>query len=225
MLHQLRGRYQTARLQLETSVSVFEGLNRPRDQARALNRLAYVARFQRDFEAASKLAEQASQLLDPEDPEQAFSHFVVGLVALDERDWPKAVHFSRQAFDLWAQENNQRMMGRSLMCRGVALEKMKAYPEAMAVCEQAVALFETIQDPVYLAAAQMNLGNVYHALERFNEALECYLPAERVFRQTQDQSHSGDGRSQYRLHLSLLAAMGQSQSGLFVEYRTAKKSG
>lgn len=186
ILYQLRGKYEVAFAQLEASAQGFESLNDIRNQARALNRLAYVARLQRQFEPAIQLAEKAKALLAPEDTECAYSYFVLGLVALDKRDWPNAVHFSKQAFNVWQRKDDQRMMGRSLMCRSVAFEKMKLYEEAAQASEHAIALFEAIQDPFYKAASQMNLGNVYRALDRPLKALELYLPAKQIFQQVQD---------------------------------------
>jgi tetratricopeptide (TPR) repeat protein len=185
-LYQLRSNYEEARHHLEQSIKGFKQLNASYHQARALNQLAYVARLQRQFEQATGLVETAQQLLGEENAEWAFSYYVLGLVALDNRHWQQAIDFSEQAFKLWQQTGQQRLMGRSLLCRGVALEKMGRYPEAMAICQQAVILFEQIEDRFYQAIAQMNLGNVYFAFNQPFNALELYVCAEKNFRQVQD---------------------------------------
>jgi tetratricopeptide (TPR) repeat protein len=187
ILCQLRNKYGEARRQLEASVRQFERLNAPHNRARALNRLAYVARFQRQFEEAAILVETACRLLEKDDPEWAYGYFVLGLIALDRRNWSEAVNFSKRAFDLWEQKNDQRMMGRCLITVGAALPSLKKYQEALTVCQQAIALFEETEDPVYQAIAQMHLGNVHLFLAQPLEALELYLPAERIFRQIQEQ--------------------------------------
>ncbi len=187
ILYQLRSKYDAAREHLEAGVAGFRKINaRRRDQARALNQLAYVARLQRCFEEATGLVETAYQLLDNGDMERAFSNFVLGLVALDQREWPEASRLSQQAFDQWQPADNRRMMGRSLMCRSVALEKMKQYPEAIVVAKQAIALFEAIADPIYLAATRMNLGNVYNLSGQPAQALALFLPAKKTFNDRQD---------------------------------------
>ncbi|MCQ3976645.1 MAG: hypothetical protein DPW09_24700 [Anaerolineae bacterium] len=185
-LYQLRSKYEEARHHLEQSIKEFEQLNAPNHQARALNQLAYIARLQRQFEEATRLIETVQQLLGEENEEWAFSYYVLSLIALDNRDWQKAIDFSEQAFSLWQQSGQQRLMGRSLLCRGVALEKMERYPEAMDICQQAVTLFEQIEDRFYQAIAQMNLGNVYFAFNQPSNALELYLCAEKNFHQVQD---------------------------------------
>ncbi len=187
ILYQLRSKYGAARSHLEASIREFERVKASRSQARALNRLAYVARLQRQFEEVAGLVETARRLLGEKDTELAYSYFVLGLVALDKRNWPEAAGFSKQAFGLWEQENKQRMMGRSLMCLGVALEKMKQYPEAIRASEQAIALFEASQDPIYQAAVRMNLGTVYNALDQPEEALKLFWPAKKLFRRAQDR--------------------------------------
>ncbi len=187
VLYQLRSEYETARTHLEMSSKGFERLNAPRDQARALNRLAYVARFRRQFEEATRLVDTARRLLGEKDVELAYSFFVLGLVALDKRAWQEAVDFSSKALSLWEQTNDQRMMGRSLITLGAALLPLEEYQEAIDVCQKAIAIFEEIQDPVYKAIAQMHLGNVYLSLEQPLKAMELYLPAKRRFRQVQDQ--------------------------------------
>ncbi len=189
ILHQLRGQYEDAQGYLEASVHQFEDLNNLSNRVRALNQLAYLARLQRDFARATALTELTRQLVEPGAAEQAFNYFISGLVSLDERNWSEAINFSSKAFVIWQSHTNQRMMGRSLLCRGTALEKMAHYPAAISVLEQAVALFETVHDPIFLAAAQMNLGNVYLALGTYPQALEFYAPAERIFRQAQDRTH------------------------------------
>jgi len=186
ILYQLRAKYEEARSHLETSAKGFERLKEPHNQARVLNRLAYVARLQRHFEEAISFVETAQRLLDTDDGEFAYSSFVLGLVALDKRNWPEAVRYCQQAFEPWEQADNQRMMGRSLMCLGVALERMKQYPAAIRASEQAIGLFEATQDLVYKAAVQMNLGNVYNALEQPDRALKLFLPAKKLFLRVQD---------------------------------------
>ena len=165
----------------------FQQLGAHRNQARALNQLAYVARLQREFDEATSLAEIAGQLLGEEDAEWAYSCFVLSLIALDKRAWQETIDYSKQAFSLWERENNQRMMGRTLINLGAAMLPMKRFEEAIEVCQKAMTIFEEIHDPIYRAIAQMHLGNVYVSLERSFEALELYRPAEKTFRQVCDR--------------------------------------
>lgn len=188
-LYRLQSKYEQARIQLEASISGFKMLDVLLDQARALNELAHVARLQRQFEETAHLVEAALGLLEDRATERAYSYLVLGLVALDKRAWPEAIDCCKQALSLWEQENNSRMIARTLTILGAAYHRLEKYPEAIAVYEQAIALFAEVQDLIYQAVARMNLGNVYFELEQWPKALVLYRPAERIFHQVQDQHH------------------------------------
>jgi len=189
VLYQLRSNYQAARRHLEASIRHFETLKESLNQARALNRLAYVARMQRRFDEVAALIEAAQCLLKEDEPERAYSFYVLALVALDKRHWPDALNFSQESFRLWERKNDKRMMGRSLISRGFALHRLADYQAAIAIYEQAITLFNAVQDTFYQSIVRMNLGNVYVDLNQPAEALKFYLPAEQVFRQVQDELH------------------------------------
>ena len=185
-VYRLRSKYKEARIEFETSIKGFERLNTPFNQARAMNRLAQVARLERRFAEATRLAEDALSLLGEQEAERGYSYLVLGMVAFDKRKWPEAVELLSLSLSLWARENNQRMMGRCLMSLGAALLPMNRYEEAIDACQKAIILFEEIQDPIHQAITQMNLGNVYHYIDQSDKALELHLQAERIFRQAQD---------------------------------------
>jgi tetratricopeptide (TPR) repeat protein len=69
---------------------------------------------------------------------------------------------------------------------GAALWGAGKHEDAILAYRQAIALFERSEDPLHLAAAQMNLGNVYIALKQFEEALRQYEFALPVFREMSD---------------------------------------
>jgi tetratricopeptide (TPR) repeat protein len=189
ILFQLRGKYEVAWSYLEASVKGFAALNNPYGQARACNQLAFVAQRQRRFEEATDLVEKALQLHSADDSEQAFSYFVLGMVALEKRTWPEAVDFLQQSFALWEHQNDHRMMGRTLTLLGLALDRMEKYTEAIKTYQRAITLLEAVDDPVHKGMAQMNLGSVYNTLSQPQEALKYHLQAKQIFRKVQDQLH------------------------------------
>jgi len=186
-LGRMRGKFEEARTHFEASLSGSERLNAPFSQARAMNRLAQVARLQRQFARATRLAGAALSLLGDQEVERAYSYLVLGTVALDKRDWPEAIELFKQSLILWDQDKNPRMMGRCLISLGAALRPINKYQEAIVAYNKAITLFEEVQDPVYRAVAQMNLGNIYYIIDQPYEAIKLHLQAEHVFRRVQDR--------------------------------------
>ena len=190
-LYRLRGKYREARIQFKASIEGFEHLKSLCRQARAMNRLAQVARLERKFEEAIYLAETALSLLNEADSECGYSYLVLGMTAVDNRAWLEGVNYFNQSLGVWQRENNQRMMGRCLMSLSAALLAMKKYQESLDVCQDAIALFGEIEDPVYQAISQMNLGNAYYWLDQPEEAVNYHLRARRVFRRAHDRFYLG----------------------------------
>ncbi|MBV7326849.1 tetratricopeptide repeat protein [Chloroflexi bacterium TSY] len=187
VLYQLRGRLDDAHHRFILSASGFEALDDSHNQAKALNRLAYIARLQRKPEEATRLVVTALKLLDEEAPERAYSYFVQGTIAYDALSWTEAADLFQRSLTLWQQEGNTRMVAWNLTNLGTTMRPLGRYAEAIRYYELAIALFEEIHDPVHQAVASMNLGNVYLVLEQPADALTFFQPAERVFRQVQDE--------------------------------------
>lgn len=187
ILYESRGEYEQAHSQFEASASYFADLGLSLSQAQALNRLAYVTRRRRHYEKATQIVNRALELLSEEETERAYSYLVLGTIALDEQDWPKAVNFFQQSRDLWEKTNNQRMLAWCLTNLGAAWRRLGKYQEAIQVYERAIKLLGQIQDPINQAVAQMNLGNIHLDLQEPGRALELYASAEKTFRRAQDR--------------------------------------
>lgn len=189
VLHQLRGKFDAARDEFSLSATEYASLGNTVDQAKALNRLAYIARLQRRYDDAKQLVGEALARLTENDPERAYSYFVQGTIAYDQPAWEQAAEFFQKALALWEGENNKRMVGWSLLNLGVAMFTLKRYPEAITYYEKAITLLGEINDPVYQAVTEMNLGNVYLLQRKPQQALDLYTKAESVFRNVMDELH------------------------------------
>lgn len=180
-----RSHYAAARTQFAASAARFAALADPRGQARALNRMAFVACLQRESEEAERLAAITAGLLSEDDSERGYCDFVWGHVALDTDDWQAAHdHFSR-ALDRWQNGADRRMIAWGLTNLGIAKRRLGDNRGAVAVYQQAIALFNEVEDPVHEAVARMNLGNVYLMSGDPRRALEHYLAAEPVYQLVQ----------------------------------------
>lgn len=187
MLYQLLGEYPTAALHFKEAVVNFAAVADGYNQARALNRLAYVARLQHDLAEATRLAQTALALLRETDAEQGSSYTILGAVALDEGMISQAVADFRQALACWQPTGNLAMIARRLRDLGAALGQQANYPEARDCYEQALRLFAQGQEPSQQAVVRMNLGNIYLRLGQPEQALALYRLAEPVFRKTCDE--------------------------------------
>ena len=186
-LYQYQAKYPNARTHLEASATYFEQVGNLHYQARALNRLAGVVRRQGNLEEARELAERGLVLSAENKTEQGFSYLVLGAIAFNQRDWQEANDYLEKSLALWEETNNKRLIGWGLTNLGRALRALKKYDDAIKCYQQAIHLFETIQDPGHQAVVRMNLGNVYLELDLFSDALASYLEAEPIFRRTQNR--------------------------------------
>lgn len=191
ILYQRRSRFAEARRHLEASAEAYQRLDHSRGLAQALNQQAYLARLQRRFDDAEQLIERVHGLLAEDDDERAFSDYVLGLIALDKREWPKSIEFSYRTAELATRTHQPHLVGRSLLCCSVALERAGNLEEAAEICHRAIKVFDELGDSYYQAIAQMNLGNVYLSFDQWQVALGYYYQAKAIFQKAEDWVHLG----------------------------------
>ena len=180
-----RSHYAAARDQFAASAARFAALGDRRGQARALNRMAFVACLQRESEEAKRLAAMTAELLPEDDSERGYCDFVWGTVALDTGDWQAAHDHLSRALACWRASDDRRMIAWGLSNLGIALRRLNNPDGARACFQEAIALFGEVEDPVHEATARMNLGNVYLTTGDPQAALEHYLAAEPVYQLVQ----------------------------------------
>lgn len=190
ILYQRRTDYEVARQHMTESALHFVALGDSQNQARSLNRLAYLSRLQGQLDEAVSLVHSALKHPRMAAPERAYSYHVLALVTFEKRHWHMSVMYSKLSYGLWQGSDDWRMMGRSLINEGSALHRLESYPAAIQAYQRALSLFKEAADPLFQAITEMNLGNVYITLHQPDEALHYYQPAERVFRQAQDRLHT-----------------------------------
>ena len=181
------GRMDEARSLTMASAARFEAVGDRHYQARALNSLAYIDRSQQHGDSAAQLVQQAMSLVTPEDSETTNSHFILGGLAMDNRDWLAALDYFQQALAGWRRHENPVMVARSLTNLGAAQRGAGQVDEAIASFTQAMALMGELGDPVNQAITRMNLGNLYWATGQPQQAMAHFVQAEPVFRQAQDE--------------------------------------
>jgi tetratricopeptide (TPR) repeat protein len=186
ILLQFMGQLEAAREHYALSAARAAAGGNRHQQARALNRLAFSLRLLGRLEEAEATVHQATDLLEPEDVERAYSEFVRGIVALERGNRSLAIERYRQAMDIWERHGDVRMVAWTLNNLGSPLRSIGQYQEAIACYRRAIDLMQQIGDPLHAATARANLGNVYMTIDQPERALALYVEAEQVFRQTHD---------------------------------------
>ncbi len=185
-LHQLQGNFEEAASDFEQSARLFEQIQDQRGQARSMGRSAYIMRLIGHFCEAASIANAALRLLPAGDTEAASIYTVLATIADDRAEYNRAIALHQQAVALWRSSGNTRMLAWSLRDIGGMLDKVGKIEEAIEHLEEALALFDTFDDPIHQASARMNLATVYLEADHPAKALRIYQEVEPVFRKLSD---------------------------------------
>lgn len=187
--YQNQSKFPLAHEHLSAATQQFAALHDDAKQAQALNRLAYLARLQRRYAEAEEHVSHALQLLPAADPERSFCYFVQGVIAFDRQEWSLAIELLQASLAISEKYDDTVTIARRLRNLGPALRATGRYAEAIACYERAIALFNTVHDPVQQAVTQMNLGVLYLQRNEPQKAVAQFVQGEPVFRQTHDWLH------------------------------------
>lgn len=225
VLYQLRSKYDDARSHLEASAQGFEVLAMNQRQARALNKLAVVARFKGQLKDAKSLVEEALSLVDDNNDIQAYSFLILGLILYSEQDWQESIRYSQLSLTLWEQTKNYRMIAWCHNNIGIALRAMDKPQDAIDEFHKALELYENIYDPINQSIAKMSLGNAYISLGQPDKALGLYQQAKRVFQKSYSLLHLMRSKHNINLALRLTEKWDQAEEGYLSNMEDWKKLG
>lgn len=156
-------------------------------QARGLNELGWIEHLQHRYEAATRHAEEALNLLEEDDPERGMSYRVLGMVNFVQGHWSKAEAYHRQSSGYFYQDNNQRKLSWTLQNLANAIRRQGRYAEAIPLFHNAATILETLADQYHWAIVQMNLGGVLFESQQYEQALTHYQLARSVFQHLTDK--------------------------------------
>ena len=185
-----RGCAEEAEACFADSIAGFAQAGRIRQQARSLNRLAYALRLQQRQPEARRLIADALGLLVKSDPEWAYSHFVLGVIAFDGGDSQAAADFFTTALAGWELHGSDEHRADGLVSLAPALRRLGRYDEAIAALQEAGQHFARVRSPRREGLVHLNLGNIYLSQRRWEEALAQCQCAEPLFRQVGDSLHT-----------------------------------
>jgi tetratricopeptide (TPR) repeat protein len=180
---------QAAHDSFTAGAATFAAAGDTENEARALNRLAFLARLYPAAGDPALLAQRALLLLSPEDPECAATYVALGWHSYDRRDWQSAARYFEDALAIAQQQGNLRQIARRLRDLASARQMQEQYEAALRSYEEAITRFALINDAYDQAVAQMNLGVVHLALNDASQALDRFALSEPIFKRVQDQLH------------------------------------
>jgi tetratricopeptide (TPR) repeat protein len=188
LLHRLLSDFPLAIAQLQRSVALWQQIDAGRDQARALNELAWVAYLQNQTAPATTHVEQALALLPAADPERAMCYRVQGMIAIAHERWGEAEAHHRQALTLFATGGDDRKAAWSLQNLAYALRGQARYEEAIEYYQQAAALLLELGDLYHWSTVQINLGLAYYYSGKPEIAVNYYATARSIPKSLLDAS-------------------------------------
>lgn len=189
MLHRLLSEFPLAIERLHRSVALCQQIGAGREQALALNELAWVAYLQHQTAAATGYVEAALALLAADDPERAMCYRVQGMIAITYERWGEAEVYHRQALTMFATQGDDRKAAWSLQNLAYALRGQGRYAEAIEYYEQAAVLLQELGDLYHWSFVQMNLGITYQNSGQPEQAVRYYAAARTIPQSMLDPLH------------------------------------
>lgn len=187
-MYRLLDRYETAERWLLQAVAAFRFIGDARDVAIALNQLGRVYHLQHRYADALVCAAEALLCLGLEDSERAESHYVLGMVALNQWRWAEAEEQHKMALDFRLRSGDQRTIAWAYQNLGLLYLRQSEYggqnrlAEAVEWLRQALHQLESQSDPYHLAVVLNNLGAVQERLGNYQEAIRFYQRASSLMR-------------------------------------------
>lgn len=190
-LLRLENRYAEAERWLEQALTSFRDGDDRQGTAAVHNQLGRICYLQRRDEEAIGHASTALGLLGPEDQERAESHFVLGMVALNQRQWKIAEEQQLLALEARRRTGDGRVLAWAMQNVGVVLLQQSEYGgvdrlvEAARWLEEAIAHLDALPDPYHAGVARNSLGIVRRLQGQLAEAIALFVRAEESFHATQ----------------------------------------
>jgi len=187
VLYRSLANYKQARACLQVSSQRYAALQDRYNQARALNRLAFLARMAGDDKEALATVNKALVLLHDGEQECAISYSILGAVAFDQREWQTAADYFQQALALHQKYADTRLLAWALEDLAGALCMQEKFDDAIAGYQRALGLLDSRHVPTQAAVTKMNLGAVHLSIGQPDKALALFIQAEPIFQAIQDE--------------------------------------
>ncbi len=180
LLHRLVSDYGAAERWLQAAIADFRSGVDCRGEARALNELAWIAQLRGELPLATAHAEAALALLAEADPERGMSYRVLGMVAIQQKNWNHAELLHTKALIYFKDQQDPRRIAWGTQNLAYTYHIQGKSQEAILLYSQALALLEQLCDHYHWAIAQINFGDVCFHAGYLKQAIDHHRAAERV---------------------------------------------
>lgn len=206
LILRLTNEYSEAEEWLNRALLGFQAGQETHGIASVYNQMGRIRYLQHRDEEAVQFAHNALELLADGDPERAESHFVLGMAALNQRQWERAEQSHRLSLAIRQQSGDPRTIAWAMQNVGTVLTQQSEYggvdrlTEAARWLEQAVILLDNLPDPFHSAVACNSLALVHFQRGESEKATRLLCQAEIVFQTT----HSPEWRARVLNNLGLV---------------------
>ena len=187
LLYRLLSNFGAAREQLVASIALAQEFGEARQQARALNELAWLEQLQEEYEAAAAHVQQALRLLEDDDPEVGICYRVLGMIAIGYKQWKKAEELHTKALEKFELAGDMRRTAWSLHNLAYVQYGQEQYKAAITIYQKAADILYALNDKYYWATVQINLGITYYYDGDSEKAIQCYQRAMEVAQDFRDR--------------------------------------
>ena len=186
----LMSNYPEAEEWLNRALTSFQAQQETHGIASVYNQMGRIRYLQHRSGEAGQFAQDALGLLADDDPERAESYFVLGMDALNQRQWASAEHYHHLSLAIRQQSGDPRTIAWAMQNVGTVLTQQSEYggvdrlAEAAEWLEQALALLDSLPDPFHSAIARNSLALVRFWSGELEKATRLFCQAEIVFQTT-----------------------------------------
>jgi tetratricopeptide (TPR) repeat protein len=199
------GRFEEARAACEKALASRRVTDDTRRLARTLNNLALALQNLGEYAEARSIYLEALEINHRRDdvPSQVLNLSNLGALAIVAGEYGRALEFHDRAAKLARQHANESWAEEQLQIasanRGVVLERLGAYREALDLYRNLIAELGASSDPRRRAQLELNIGVIYRNLGDPARAIQAFETVATIYRELED----ADGLSNALLNLAL----------------------
>ena len=182
--YSLKGKHDSAEISMKNALSGYQTIQDSLNQAKALNGLGNVFRFQSNLPVALDYFLQSLKIKESlytnkkiDQLEIAGSYIGIGSVYANLEEHSLAIEFFQKALDIFETLQNQKGIAAAATNLSFSYRAIKEYEKALDILQKALIAEEKGGNKDGMAKVLNNLGNTHFALEKYDEATKYHEKA------------------------------------------------